>query len=54
MSLKSGYKHIALPEELIKDITLFIENNPNMGYKSVPEFIKEAIRFYLRELKKGN
>lgn len=54
MSLKTGYRQVALPMELVDDIKNFTNTNPNLGYKSTPEFIREAIRFYLRELKSHN
>jgi len=50
MSLKTGYKQIALPVDLVNSIEKFITKNPQMGYKSTPEFIREAIRMYLRKL----
>lgn len=52
MSIKTGYRQIALPIHLVNDIESFIKSNKQLGYKSTPEFIREAIRFYLRELKK--
>ena len=51
MSLRTGYRQVALPMQLVDDIKDFTDSNPNLGYKSTPEFIREAIRFYLRELK---
>ena len=51
VSIKSGYRQFALPTDLIEDIESFTNNHRNLGYKSTPEFIREAIRFYLRELK---
>lgn len=51
MSKATGYKQIALPIELIDDIKKFVDAHPNLGYMSTPEFIREAIRFYLRDMK---
>ena len=51
MSIKTGYRQIALPMQLVGDIEDFTDAHKNLGYKSTPEFIREAIRFYLRELK---
>ena len=53
MSLKTGYKQVALPSQLVDDVKEFTDKHPNLGYKSTPEFIREAIRYYLRELKKN-
>lgn len=51
MSLRTGYRQVALPAQLVDDIKSFMSKNPQLGYKSAPEFIREAIRFYLRDLK---
>ena len=51
MSIKTGYRQIALPMQLVEDIENFTKTHKHLGYKSTPEFIREAIRFYLRELK---
>lgn len=53
MSKSTGYKQIALPIELIDEIKKFMETNKHHGYMSVPEFIREAIRFYLRDFNKN-
>ena len=42
---------IALPDELIKEVDEIIKDYIQ-GYRSRPEFIKEAIRKLLRELRK--
>ena len=52
MSIKTGYRQFALSSDLIEEIESFTETHKNLGYKSTPEFIREAIRFYMRELKK--
>ncbi len=51
MSIRTGYRQIALPMQLVGDIEDFTGTHKHLGYKSTPEFIREAIRFYLRELK---
>ncbi|NHI92863.1 MAG: hypothetical protein EAX96_10210 [Candidatus Lokiarchaeota archaeon] len=44
-SLKErGYKQISLPLKLIEHIEKFIKDNPHLGYTSVPDFIRSAIR----------
>ena len=44
-SLKErGYKQVSLPIQLIKYIEKFIEDNKHLGYTSVPDFIRAAIR----------
>lgn len=51
MSIRTGYRQIALPMQLVSDIENFTDTHKHLGYKSTPEFIREAIRFYLRELR---
>ena len=53
MSKTTEYKQVALPAELIEEIKKYIDTNKQQGYMSVPEFIREAIRFYLRESNKN-
>ena len=42
---------IAIPDELIKEVDGIVKVKKS-GYRSRPEFIKEAIRNLLRSLKK--
>ena len=37
--------------QLVEDIEEFTGSYKHLGYKSTPEFIRESIRFYLREFK---
>lgn len=50
MSAKT-FTTVALPDELIKEVDEIVKSK-RMGYRSRPEFIKDAIRKLLRELKK--
>lgn len=43
-SKRYHYKAVTLPEPLILEIEKFIKENPNLGYGSIAEFIKDAIR----------
>ena len=45
-----SYKGITLPEEMIEEIKKVIEAHPELGYSSVAEFVKEAIRSKLTEI----
>lgn len=47
MSLKTGYKQVAMPHQLIEEVQHYIETHKEEGYMSVPEFIREAIRIHL-------
>ncbi len=50
MVKKSHYKNIALPNDLIERIDSVIKNS-KMGYKTRGEFVKEAVRALLKQLK---
>ena len=45
------YRTIQIPEELAREIDLIVKRRLH-GYTSVAEFVKEAIRWYLREVSK--
>ena len=42
--MPKGYKQVSLPEEFYDDIMKFIQKHPELGYTSVAEFVKVAIR----------
>ncbi|WP_156786005.1 ribbon-helix-helix domain-containing protein [Archaeoglobus veneficus] len=41
------YVTLKLPEEFVDMVKRFIDEHPEWGYTSVPEFVKEAIRDYI-------
>jgi Arc/MetJ-type ribon-helix-helix transcriptional regulator len=43
------YHTVNLPESMVKTIEEVIESGKH-GYTSIPDFVKEAVRRYLREL----
>ena len=45
------YSTISIPKELHQEIEELITKNPELGYSSVAELCKEAIRLRLYELK---
>lgn len=47
---RGRYVSVSIPEELIKEIDKVLEKS-KFGYESRPEFIKEAVRRRLEELK---
>lgn len=51
-----GYTQISLPKELHKSIEKFINENPELGYKSVAEFIKDSVRrfFEIKHMQKSD
>jgi Arc/MetJ-type ribon-helix-helix transcriptional regulator len=48
-SRKYRYHTVNLPESLAKKIEEVIESGKH-GYTSIPDFVKTAVRRYLREL----
>ncbi|MHA1270105.1 MAG: ribbon-helix-helix domain-containing protein [Candidatus Helarchaeota archaeon] len=46
---KRGYRQVSLPIELIKKIENFIKSRPDLGFTSIPEFIRYAIREKLEQ-----
>lgn len=50
---RKGYVTVGLPAEVVDICETYINQHPEQGYKSVPEYIKTAIREKLvREGKK--
>lgn len=45
------YSTISIPKELHEEIEELIKKNPGLGYTSVAELCKEAIRLRLSEIK---
>ena len=41
---------VSLPTELVKEIEDFIVEHPEAPYKSVDEFLQEAVRLHLQKL----
>jgi len=49
---RAVYKTISIPEEMFNEIVRVIKVRPDLGYQTVTEFIKDAIRRRLEEIKK--
>ena len=49
---ETGFRGTSLKEGLVQDIENFIKDHPNAGYKSVADFVQEATRLRIQELKK--
>ena len=39
-----GYKQVSLPLKLIERVEKYIEEHPELGYTTIPDFIRAAIR----------
>ncbi|MHB1507519.1 MAG: ribbon-helix-helix domain-containing protein [Cuniculiplasma sp.] len=46
------YTTVKIPDPLLKSVEDFIQENPELGYRNRSEFIVEAIREKLMDLKK--
>ena len=53
-SRRYRYGGVTLPEPLIHDIEKFIEERPELGYSSIAEFVKDAIRDKIEKYKNQN
>lgn len=47
-----SYSTISLPKDLYDQLQILVEKKPYMGYSSVADFCKEAIRLHVQEIKK--
>jgi metal-responsive CopG/Arc/MetJ family transcriptional regulator len=45
-----GYRTLTLPIEMVEEIEKVIKENPQLGYTSLAEFVKDAIRSKLIEI----
>lgn len=54
MSLKAseGFKGVSMRPALLEYIAKFIEEHQELGYKSVADFVQEAVRLRIQELQK--
>ena len=48
-----GYRQVSLPIKLVERIDVYIKENPQEGFTSVPEFIRQSIREKLFTLDNG-
>jgi len=48
---KMGYRTVGLPSEMVDLIQRLIQENKALGFKSVGEFVKDAVRRRLEEIK---
>jgi len=46
-----NYSTVSIPKELHNEVETLIKNNPGLGYSSVAELCKEAIRLRLSEIR---
>lgn len=41
---KTEYEKIGIPKEMVNEIKQIIENDKRLGFVSIQEFVKEAVR----------
>ena len=39
-----GYKQVSLPIRLVEHVEKYMNENPHLGFTSIPDFIRAAIR----------
>lgn len=44
---RGAYKTLSIPSEFYESVEEYIKENKDLGYTSVPEFVKEAIRAHM-------
>lgn len=52
VTMSDNYRTIRIPIELVEEVEKFIKAHPELGYKSNAEFVKEALRRRILELRK--
>ena len=50
---KGEYRGVSLPKEMIDEINRIIRQYPELGYSSVADFIKDAVREKMLKLKQA-
>jgi metal-responsive CopG/Arc/MetJ family transcriptional regulator len=48
---KDRYKGVSLPKDMIEEVERIVKEYPELGYTSVADFVKEAVREKILKLK---
>ncbi|MEM1601669.1 MAG: ribbon-helix-helix domain-containing protein [Candidatus Bathyarchaeia archaeon] len=48
--MPKGFRGISLPSDLVDEIERLIKENPQLGYRSLADFIIDAVRAKIRDL----
>ncbi len=48
----TDYRSVKIPHEVIEEIKTIIKNHKELGYRTHSEFVNEAVRMRLEEIKK--
>jgi|GEM_PF-1003144 metal-responsive CopG/Arc/MetJ family transcriptional regulator len=46
------YKGISIPKEMFEEVEKVIKEHPELGYSSITDFIKDAVRDKITEIRK--
>ena len=49
---KKGYRSITLPEDVVEMIEKIIQEHRELGYRTIAEFVRDALRCKMKELKR--
>lgn len=49
---ETGFRGTSLRADLVTDIEKFLEEHPEAGYKSISDFVQEAVRLRVQEIRK--
>jgi len=47
----SEYRKISLPDEMIQEVEKFIIEHPELGHKTIADFVKSAIRLRIENFR---
>ena len=51
-SSEDQFRRVAIRRGLIDSVEDFVEKHPQTGYKSVADFVQEAVRLRIQEIRK--
>jgi len=54
MTTRKHYRGLTIPESLVEKIETLIKERKDLGYVSVSEFVKEALRRRIEEIESSN
>lgn len=49
---ETGFRGISIKKELIDDVENTVNKHPELGYKNIADFVQEATRIRIQEVKK--
>ncbi len=49
-----GYRQVSIPDAFYEEIDEFVKGHPKLGYTSIAEFVKVAVREKMESLKEAS